>query len=150
MRFVTVNSAGQQARLVGRRRRQGWQEERTAGINRLCGLLAEFGCVYPNSAVAAFAGAKAGLADETPPAALRRGVTRELEHLREPERLIDECDRDIQQDVRDDVRAQRLLRLSGVGMRTTSAAHHGRIQSCSLILRPPLPLALPVESMKPG
>jgi transposase len=47
---VTVKSAEQQARLVVHRLRQGWQEERTAGLNRLRGLLAEFGRIYPNSA----------------------------------------------------------------------------------------------------
>jgi len=35
LRFVTVKSAEQQARLVVHRLRQGWQEERTAGLNRL-------------------------------------------------------------------------------------------------------------------
>lgn len=55
------------------RLRQGWQEERTAGLNRLRGLLAEFGRVYPNSATAALAGARRALADETLPTALRRG-----------------------------------------------------------------------------
>jgi len=74
LRFVAVKSAEQQARLVVHRLRQGWQEERTAGLNRLRGLLAEFGRVYPNSAVAALAGARAALADETLPAALRQGV----------------------------------------------------------------------------
>ena len=56
LRFVAVKSADQQARLVVHRLRQGWQEERTAGLNRLRGLLAEFGRVYPNSAAAALAG----------------------------------------------------------------------------------------------
>lgn len=121
MRFVTAKSATQQARLVVHRLRQGWQEERTAGLNRLRGLLAEFGRVYPNSATAAFAGAKSALADESLPTALRRGVARELEHLRCLETLIHECDCEIAQDVRDDGRAQRLLRLSGVGLLTASA-----------------------------
>jgi transposase len=52
LRLVTVKSAEQQARLVGHRLRQGWQEARTAGLNRLRGLLAEFGRVYANSAAA--------------------------------------------------------------------------------------------------
>ena len=69
LRFVAVKSAEQQARLVVHRLRQGWQEERTAGLNRLRGLLAEFGRVYPNSAAAALTGARAALADETLPAA---------------------------------------------------------------------------------
>ena len=65
LRFVAVKSAEQQARLVVHRLRQCWQEERTAGLNRLRGLLAEFGRVYPNSAAAALTGARAALADET-------------------------------------------------------------------------------------
>jgi transposase len=76
LRFVAVKSADQQARLVVHRLRQGWQEERTAGLNRLRGLLAEFGRVYPNSAAAALAGARATLADETLPAALRAAPPR--------------------------------------------------------------------------
>jgi transposase len=69
LRFVAVKSAEQQARLVVHRLRQCWQEERTAGLNRLRGLLAEFGRVYPNSAAAALTGARAALADVTLPAA---------------------------------------------------------------------------------
>jgi transposase len=72
LRFVAVKSAEQQARLVVHRLRQGWQEERTAAINRLRGLLAEFGRVFDNSAAAALAGGRAALADETLPAALGR------------------------------------------------------------------------------
>jgi hypothetical protein len=51
--------------LVVHRLRQGWQEERMANLNRLRGLLTESGRVYPNSAPAAVAGAKAALVDET-------------------------------------------------------------------------------------
>jgi transposase len=122
LRFVTVKSAEQQARLVVHRLRQGWQEERTAGLNRLRGLLAEFGRVFSNSATAAFAGARAALADETLPVALRCGLARQLEHLRALDARLCECDREIALDVRNDARAQRLVRLSGVGMITASAA----------------------------
>jgi transposase len=121
LRFVTVKSAEHQARLVVHRLRQGWQEERTATINRLRGLLAEFGRVYPNSASAALAGARTALADETLPAALRRGVGRQLDHLRQIDQLVAECDAEIAQDVRDDPRAQRLVRLCGVGVLTAGA-----------------------------
>lgn len=121
LRFVIVKSAEQQARLVVHRLRQGWQEERTAGLNRLRGLLAEFGCVYPNSAAAALAGARVALADETLPPALRRGVARQLEHLRELDAHLAECDREIAQQARDDPRALRVARLSGVGALTASA-----------------------------
>jgi transposase len=121
LRFVAVKSAEQQARLVVHRLRQGWQEERTAELNRLRGLLAEFGRVYPNSAAAAVAGARAALTDETLPSALRRGVARQLEHLREIDVHLADCNQEIAQDARDDPRAQRVARLSGVGVLTASA-----------------------------
>ena len=85
------------------------------------GLLAEFGRVYPNSAAAGLAGARAALADETLPAALRHGVARQLEHLRELEAHLAECDRAIAQQARDDPRAVRVARLCGVGALTASA-----------------------------
>jgi len=121
LRFVSVKSAEQQAQLVVHRLRQGWQEERTAGLNRLRGLLAEFGRIYANSAAAVLAGARAALADETLPPALRHGVARQLEHLRELDDHLAECDREIAQQARDDPRALRVARLSGVGALTASA-----------------------------
>ena len=49
MRFVAMKSVGQQAALCVHRLRQGVTEERTAVINRLRGLLTEFGVVAPLS-----------------------------------------------------------------------------------------------------
>ena len=51
MRFVPVKSAEQQALLALHRVRQGFVVERTAAINRLRGLMAEFGVVLPLRAV---------------------------------------------------------------------------------------------------
>jgi transposase len=121
MRFVTIKSAEQQARLAVHRLRRGLQEERTAALNRLRGLLAEFGRVYPNSASAAVAGAQSTLADDALPGALRHCVARQLAHLRELEAHLADCDRDIARDVQADARAQRLVRLSGVGVLTAGA-----------------------------
>jgi transposase len=121
MRFVTCKTAEQQARLAVHRLRQGLQEERTSGLNRLRGLLAEFGRVYPNSAHAALCGARAALADERLPAALRRCVARQLSHLRELEVHLADCDREIAHEVQSDERAQRVVRLSGIGTLTASA-----------------------------
>jgi len=45
MRFVPVKTVEQQAILAWHRMRQGWIEERTALLNRVRGLLAEFGLV---------------------------------------------------------------------------------------------------------
>jgi transposase len=50
MRYVPVKSAEQQAILSLHRVRQGFIEQRTATINRLRGLLAEFGVVLPQRA----------------------------------------------------------------------------------------------------
>lgn len=47
MRFVPVKSAAQQSVLVLHRMRTGFVEERTALVNRLRGLLAEFGVFLP-------------------------------------------------------------------------------------------------------
>ena len=49
MRFVPVKTAQQQAVLAVHRLREGYKEERTACINRIRGLLAEFGQVFPQS-----------------------------------------------------------------------------------------------------
>jgi transposase len=109
LRFVSMKSAEQQARLVVHRLRQGWQQERTAGLNRLRGLLAEFGRVYANSASAIVRGARVALADETLPAALRAGIGRQLAHMSELDAHLAACDRDIAQQAHDDPRAQRLI-----------------------------------------
>jgi transposase len=50
LRFVAVKRVDRQARLAVHRLGQDWQEERTAGLDRLRGLLSEFGRDYPNSA----------------------------------------------------------------------------------------------------
>lgn len=47
MRFVPVKSAEQQSMLCVHRLREGLKEDRTACINRIRGLLAEFGLVFP-------------------------------------------------------------------------------------------------------
>lgn len=72
MRFVPVKSAAQQAVLSLHRVRQGFVEGRTATINRIRGLLAEFGAVMPNRANEVRRGA-AQLAD-TLPALARRAI----------------------------------------------------------------------------
>lgn len=49
MRFVPVKTVEQQAMLAVHRLREGYKEERTACINRIRGLLAEFGLVFAQS-----------------------------------------------------------------------------------------------------
>ena len=49
MHFVPVKTTTQQDKLRIHRLREGLKEERTAGINRIQGMLAEFGLVAPKS-----------------------------------------------------------------------------------------------------
>ena len=49
MRFVSVKIIEHQGILCVHRLREGFKEERTACINRIRGLLAEFGIVLPQS-----------------------------------------------------------------------------------------------------
>ena len=50
MRFVPVKTIDQQSRLMVHRARQGFVGARTATINRVRGLLSEFGIVLPQKA----------------------------------------------------------------------------------------------------
>jgi transposase len=47
MRFVPAKSLQQQSELMVHRARQGFVQQRTATINRIRGLLSEFGIVLP-------------------------------------------------------------------------------------------------------
>src|SRR4029434_131886 len=49
LRFVPIKSVDQQAILAWHSVREGWKEERTALLNRVRGLLAEFGIVIGRS-----------------------------------------------------------------------------------------------------
>src|SRR5512132_3697766 len=49
MRFVPIKTIDQQAILAWHSAREGWKEERTALLNRLRGLLAEYGVVIGRS-----------------------------------------------------------------------------------------------------
>lgn len=47
MRFVPIKTEEQQSRLLVHRARQGFVQSRTATINRIRGLMSEFGIVLP-------------------------------------------------------------------------------------------------------
>jgi len=84
MRFVTRKNVEQQALLCLHRVRQGLIEERTASLNRLRGLLAEFGQVAPQSAPALYRALSVVLAAEDArlTARLRRGTQDLREYVR--------------------------------------------------------------------
>lgn len=119
MRFVPVKSVEQQALLTLHRVRLGFVEERTATINRIRGLLAEFGVVLPQRAIELRRGATAALEPLPLPAA--RALTDLLKHVRLLDERIGEYDRELEQHARSDPRAQRIQALSGVGPISASA-----------------------------
>ncbi len=113
MRFVPVKSAEQQALLSLQRVRQGFVEERTATINRIRGLLMEFGAVLPQRAVQVRRGA-AQLAEALPVLA-RHAIEELLEHLRSLDERIGAYDRQLEHLARDSDAARRLMTINGVG-----------------------------------
>jgi transposase len=119
MRFVPVKSLEQQADLCLHRARQGFVEERTATINRLRGLLAEFGHVIPQRAVEMRR--QVPLLLEQLPARAARCVADLLEHVRELERKTAAYEREIEAHARQSVLAQRAQARQGVGPITASA-----------------------------
>lgn len=119
MRFVPVKSLEQQAVLAQHRIRQGFVEERTACLNRIRAVLAEFGQILPQRA-----------------SELRRGLGQCLEHL--PERAaaalrdlsehvqsldarIATLDHELEQHARTSPDAERVQQLPGIGPLTASA-----------------------------
>src|SRR6266480_780275 len=106
MRFVPVKSAEQQALLVLHRVRQGFIVERTATINRLRGLLCEFGVVLPLRAVVVRR--EACKAAESLPALGRRAIEDLLAHLRTLDERIVGYDRELEQQARQCEPARRL------------------------------------------
>ena len=123
MRFVTTKSVEQQALLCLHRVRQGWIEERTASINRLRGLLAEFGQVVPQSAPALHRALPVLLATAQTrlPALVHRCAQDLREHMRVLEARIAALDREIARHAQGSESARRIAALCGVGPNTASA-----------------------------
>jgi transposase len=119
MRFVPVKSLEQQAVLSLHRVRQGFIEERTATINRVRGLLAEFGVVLPQKAIEVRRGAASAL--ERLPARAARAVRDLVEHIGVLEARIQAYERELEAHARTDERARRIQKLSGVGPLSSSA-----------------------------
>jgi transposase len=119
MRFIPIKTPEQQAVLCLHRVRQGFIEERTATINRLRGLLAEFGFVLPQSSAAVRHGL-AGLLEQLPPHAARAlGDLRE--HLRALDARVRHYERSIEAHAKESREAQLALQRQGIGPITASA-----------------------------
>jgi transposase len=119
MRFVPVKSAEQQALLALHRVRRGFIVERTASINRLRGLLSEFGVILPLRSVTVRR--QAARAAEALPGLARRAIADLLEHLRLPDERIAAYEREIEAQARHSEPAQRLMKIRGIGATTALA-----------------------------
>jgi transposase len=123
MRFVPIKTAEQQGQLAVHRLREGFKEERTALINRIRGLLAEFGLVFAQSPEAL----RAVLADVIEDAAneltgvARLALQRAQQHWIDLESQLAWCDERIASHVRTDERATKAATLLGIGPTTASA-----------------------------
>jgi transposase len=119
MRFVPVKSAAQQAILSLHRVRQGFIEQRTATINRIRGLLVEFGVVLPQRADQVRRAAVA-MAEELPVLA-REAIADLRAHLAYLDEQISRYERQLVALAKQHAPAQRIQCLTGVGPLTASA-----------------------------
>jgi transposase len=123
MRFVPIKTAEQQGVMSLHRVREGLKEERTAWINRIRGVLVEFGQVFPQSPKAL----RAVLADVIEdasnelPARARWVLTRAFEHWRELDEHLRWCDQQVGQHVRSSPEARRAAKIIGIGELGASA-----------------------------
>ena len=123
MRFVPVKTLEQQAQLAVHWLREGYKEERTACINRIRGLLAEFGLVFRHSSEALRQALPEALEDagNELPGVARLALQRAQLQWLELDCHIAWCDERIAAHVRSDEQALAALQLCGIGPVTASA-----------------------------
>jgi transposase len=120
-RFVSVKTVEQQSILACHRMREGWKVERTALINRVRGLLAEFGIWLGRSAQNLARSLPRLIQDEELPARVRALLVQAQQHLARLEALMEQCELDICEQARQSEPAQRLCAINGIGPITASA-----------------------------
>jgi transposase len=119
MRFVPVKSAEQQSRLMVHRARQGYITARTAVINRIRGLLAEFGVVLPQKAEVVRREAANHLDDL--PGFGKTVIEDLLAEVRHLDERVKQYDVHVRAMARDCTAAQQLMQLMGIGEATATA-----------------------------
>jgi transposase len=123
MRFVALKSAEQQALLVLHRVRQGLTAERTAAINQLRGLLAEFGIVLPKGRyqLRGHIGAVLEDAENGIPSLARRAFADLTARIGALDQKIVAYDRELEGLARASDVARRLQQIPGIGPITATA-----------------------------
>lgn len=120
MRFVSVKSENQQARLSWHRAREGYKKDALAAMNRIRGLLAEFGIAINKSGVV-LRRTLAQLDAYTLPATLVELIRPQQRHWEAIEQGLAACDAHIKVQVEQDERCVRIRALTGVGPITADA-----------------------------
>jgi transposase len=118
MRFVPIKTLDQQSRLMVHRARQGFVEQRTATLNRIRGLLSEFGVVLPLKAATVRRRGCECL--EALPGYANTVIGDLLSEVSRLDERIAQYDGYILAMARDDARAKQLMQLSGVGATTAT------------------------------
>ncbi|MFC5497285.1 IS110 family transposase [Caenimonas terrae] len=119
MRFVPPKSLEQQSQLLVHRARQGFVQHRTATINRIRGLLSEFGIVLPLKAATVRREALRQLEDL--PGWTNTVVGDLLSEVTRLDELIAQYDHHIDQIAKESAPARQLMQLPGVGPTTATA-----------------------------
>jgi len=120
MRFVSVKTIDQQARLSWHRVREGYKKDALAAMNRIRGLLAEFGVVINKSAVA-LRRVLARLDEHPLPAEFVELIRLQQRHWEAIEADMAACDARIKAHAGQDERCRRIGDIIGVGWLTTDA-----------------------------
>lgn len=119
MRFVPPKSVQQQSQLLVHRARQGFVQQRTATLNRIRGMLSEFGIVLPLKATTVRREAMRQLEDL--PGWANTVIGDLLSEVTRLDERIAQYDRHIEQMAKDSDAARRLMQLQGVGATTATA-----------------------------
>ena len=124
MHFVPVKSIDQQSMLCVHRLREGFKAERTACINRIRGLLAEFGLVFAQSPAALHSVLTDVLEDASNEmnTLARLVLQRAQEQWRELDAHLAWCDERIAAHAKDNAAVKAAATLIGIGPVTASAA----------------------------
>ena len=123
MHFVAIKTIAQQSMLCVHRLREGLKTERTACINRIRGLLAEFGLVFAKSAKELREVLSTVIEDASNDLAglARMVIERAQSQWAELNAHIEWCDARIAAHIKQDEQAQQATHLMGVGPVTASA-----------------------------
>jgi transposase len=123
MRFVPLKNIEQQAVLSLHRVRQGFVGARTALVNQIRGLLAEFGLVVPKG-LSHVCGKVPELIEDASnelPGTFRLLIERLLDHLKELDRQVNELEAQIKTSHRNSEASRKLEKIPGIGPITASA-----------------------------